>query len=437
MKFTGTVYVNFRSFPNSLKNKKIPMKTLISIVFATILFSGCNMLKFHTNVSKDNSLKIVRRPDSITYRSGKLDSLSKYIEGSNQYWVRDLRRYDPSNLNLKDNLNELLHCDFDSKTKWPESLPIGFNPDSIMKIGINPGLGIRKLHESGITGKGVGIAIIDDNLLVSHVEYKDRLRMYEEIHGSANKRASMHGPAVASIAVGKTVGVAPQADLYYISTWNATAFSTINYLLFKKKKVGTAGWYVKSIYRILEINKNLPQDKKIRVISISSGIDDKDFFKAVEDADKEGVFVISCSIGKTHNLRFDGLGKECLTDADDIHSYSPGIFWAKSFYANPDRFKTESTLMVPMDSRCTASQSGNNSYVFYRNGGWSWSVPYIAGLYAMACQIHKSVTPKEFWNKALETGDVIEIERNNRKYRLGKIVNPVKLMEVLKKQKET
>ena len=93
----------------------------------------------------------------------------------------------------------------------------------------------------------------------------------------------------------------------------------------------------------------------------------------------------------------------------------------------------DSTLMIPMDSRCTASQSGINSYVFYKDGGWSWSIPYIAGLYALACQVKPSVTPQEFWYKALETGDLIEIERNNKKYKFGKIVNPVKLMEVLKK----
>ena len=58
----------------------------------------------------------------------------------------------------------------------------GFNPDSIMEIGKNPGLNVRKLHKAGITGKGVGIAIIDQNLLVDHCEYKDQLRMYEEIH---------------------------------------------------------------------------------------------------------------------------------------------------------------------------------------------------------------------------------------------------------------
>ena len=110
----------------------------------------------------------------------------------------------------------------------------------------------------------------------------------------------------------------------------------------------------------------------------------------------------------------------------------PGSWWSNSFYENPDKFQIDSTLMIPMDSKCVASQSGINSYAFYSCGGWSWCVPYIAGLYALACQVKPNVTPNEFWKKALETGDVIEIEKNNRKYKLGKIVNPVRLMEKLK-----
>lgn len=203
------------------------------------------------------------------------------------------------------------------------------------------------------------------------------------------------------------------------------------YKIFGKRGVNPK-WYAKSIYRILEINRTLPDDKKIRVISISFGSGRKNFLRALDQAGKEGVFVVSSSLGRTHNLRFHGLGKECITDPDNTGSYLPGMWWAESFYKNPGNYNIESTLMVPMDSRCTASQSGTNSYVFYSAAGWSWSIPYIAGLYALACQVKPNVTPQEFWNKALETGDIIEIDKEGKKYKLGKIANPVKLMESLK-----
>jgi len=384
-----------------------------------------------TNVSTDNKLIISRKPDSTVFRMGKLDSIPKYNGNSTMPFERDLINYDPSGLDLRNNLIELLHSDFDSKTNWPKSIPDGFNPDSIMELGKNPGLNVRKLHEVGITGKGVGIAIIDKALLVDHIEYRDQLRMYEEIHGLRNERASMHGPAVASIAVGKTVGVAPEADLYFISSDDGTIFNRIKYILFKNRDINPK-WRVKSIYRVLEINRTLPLDKKIRVLSISSGSYRRNFLKAIEDAGKEGLFVISSSLSYPHNLRFSGLGRDCLTDPDNILSYFPGSFWSNTFYKSPDNFKIDSKLMVPMDSRCTASQSGKSSYAFYSLGGLSWSIPYIAGLYALACQVKPSVIPQEFWNKALETGDEIKIEKNNKVYKLGKIVNPVKLIESLK-----
>lgn len=408
------------------------MKNLISIISIVILFSSCRSLLYETTISKDNKLKIISKPDSAVYMRGKLDSLKTYKEGSSLNWERDLRCRDLSNMDLRNNLIELLHSDFDSKTNWPKLMPVGFNPDSIMEIGKNPGLSIRTLHQMGITGKGVGIAIIDQDLLVDHYEYKDQLRMYEEIHSMKGAKAAMHGAAVASIAVGKTVGVAPEAELYYISSQLASIWTMFKYKLFNNRDVNPK-WYAKSINRILEINNTLPSDKKIRVISIAFGSDKKSFLKAIAKASKEGVFVISSSISRTHNLRFHGLGKECLTNSDDINSYFPGSWWSESFYKSPDRFNIDSTLMVPMDSRCTASQSGKNSYVYYSMGGWSWSIPYVAGLYALACQVKPSVTPQEFWNNALETGNIIEIDKNGRKYKFGKIVNPVNLMENLKK----
>ena len=410
------------------------MKRLILLSSIAILLSGCNSLFFETTISKDNKLAIVRNPDPEIYDSAKMDSLQTYNENAANIWAYDFRCRNLSNLDLKNNLTELLHSDFDSKTVWPTSLPAGFIPDSIMEIGKNPGLNIRKLHQSGITGNGVAIAIIDQPILINHCEYKGRLKMYEEIHVPKKLQAQMHGLAVTSLAVGKTTGVAPEADLYYIATtpYGSPICSYVKYVLFRKFDLNLK-WYVKAIYRILEINRTLPEDKKIRVISISFGGEDKSFIKAIEQAEKEGVFVVSSSISHTHNLRFNGLGKDYLTNPDDPNSYFPGLWWSKNYYKNPDRFKIDSTLLVPMDSRCTASQSGDSNYVFYSDGGWSWSIPYIAGLYALACQVKPDITPHEFWNKALETGDIIDLQKDGKKLKFGKIVNPTKLINSLKR----
>jgi hypothetical protein len=61
-----------------------------------------------------------------------------------------------------------------------------------------------------------------------------------------------------------------------------------------------------------------------------------------------------------------------------------------------------------MDSRTTAGPVGPKDYAFYRVGGSSWTAPWIAGLYALACQIDPGITPDVFWKAALDTGDSLE-----------------------------
>lgn len=382
-------------------------------------------LQYRTSLSPSNKLSIVRHPsaaDLSGFHPGKMTELPSYNADSTQQWQVDLRSRDVSGLDLKGKLNDLLFADFDSKTKWPDELPDGFNTTTTMEMGKNPGLGVRELHNKGITGKGIGLAIIDQGLLVDHVEYKDQLKMYEEIH-CFDEQSSMHGPAVASIAVGKTVGVAPKADLYYIAETHGlfTEEGNFEYDL---------SWLSKSIDRIVEVNRTLPKDKKIRVISISLGIGGgmsgyQETYKSIEEAKKEGIYTVYVDSDP-----YLGLGRDTLKSADDINSFTLGNFLKNQANSNNRLYQTYSNnkLLIPMDSRCTASPTGTSDYVFYRTGGMSWTAPYVAGLYALACQVNPDITPEVFWEEALNTGDV-------NKQNLGKIVNPAKLLESIKKVK--
>lgn len=286
--------------------------------------------------------------------------------------------------------------------------------------GKNPGLGVRRLHEKGITGRGVRVAILDQPLLVDHQEYVERVRLYEEIDLQGRTGPSMHGAAVASLAVGKTVGVAPEAELYYIAKYN-----------FGRKGL-TMRYITQGIDRILKINEQLPKDNKIRVISISCGwtpsVDGyDDVMAACEKSKAAGVFVVSCSLERVYGFSFAGLGRHPSADPDLFESYEPGLFWAKSFYNRRIEFDSDH-LLVPMDSRTTASPGGNGEYVFHRKGGFSWSVPYIAGIYALAAQVEPDITPERFWNLALKTGRTIQLEHEGEKRPFGLIIDPVKLI---------
>lgn len=390
---------------------------------------------YRTLASAAGKMEVVRKPAPMIFNRKPLTALPQYDPQKPDAFAVDLRGADCSPLKLgREELQSLLHSTFDSKTKWPElkSMPEGFDPETVLSLGINPGLKVRELHQRGITGRGVGIGIIDQTLLVDHVEYRDRLRLYEEIHNNAEPAfAMMHGPAVASIALGKTVGVAPGAELYYIAETHGTYSK-------EGRFEWDFTWVAKSIDRLLEINKTLPADKKLRVISISvgwsKGQDGYDEVNAaVKRAEAENVFVISTSLQETHCLYFHGLGRDPNKNPDLSGSYTAGSWWARRFFSGEQSIDAGKYLLVPMDSRTTASPTGPEDYVFYAGGGWSWSVPYIAGVYALTCQVDSTMTPKKFWDLAIKTGDTISVDRDGRKMKLGSILNPIALFEKLKK----
>jgi hypothetical protein len=387
--------------------------------------------EYHTQLSPAGQLAIVRRPGPADFGRGPLAELPRYRPGSSRHWQVDVRGYDLTQLDLTDRLADLRHADFDSQTRWPEKVPAGFDPARIVELGKDPGLGVRQLHARGITGRGVALGIIDQTLLVDHVEYRDQIRLYEEIHAPAGSPSEMHGPAVASIAVGKTTGVAPDAALYYIAETHGTLGSN-------RRFDWDFTWLAQSIERLLEVNASLPSSGKIRVISISVGWspDQKGYretMAAVEKAKQAGVFIVSTALEHTHHLAFHGLGREALADPNTWTSYMPGSWWAGAFWAGQGRFAPGQRLLAPMDSRTLASPTGLTDWVHYDSGGWSWTVPWIAGLYALACQVRPDLTPELFWAEALQTGRTIRLSRAGVEVDFGTLADPVALVEKLQR----
>jgi Subtilisin-like serine proteases len=421
--------------------------TAIFLMPTSAADSSNNSLIANTLLSPKNTLEIVKHQPIANWSSSlyeKLDSLPVYEESEISHEI-ELRQKDLSNLNLVDRLNDLKHIWYDTDTKWPAKLPEKFDPKKIMEKGMNQGLGIRQLQLKGITGKGINIGMIDAALLVDHQEYKDRVKLYEEIH-CYDTMASMHGPGMASLAVGKNLGVAPAADLYFIGNTNT------NFLENNQSELDFTS-VAQAVDRMLEINKMLPKNDKIRVISMSMSFCPenkgyKELTAAIKRAKKAGIFVISCNLFETYNHQFwyQGLDRDPLADPEKTSSYhvipwkswmsqikhvtGTDIYYEKEF----NKYQPKEILLVPMTSKTMASPTGLDDYSFSREGGWSSVEPYLAGLYAMACQVKPDITAEVFLSQAMKTGDKREFTNNNKKY-TGKIINPVKLMESLKKIK--
>ena len=328
-------------------------------------------------------------------------------------------------LSLIKDINDL---SFDTDTIWPRQLPKGFDPKKVLDYNKNPGLGIHALHKKGITGKGVGIAIIDQGLLLDHQEYKKNLYLYERIHCS-DETAQMHGPAVASIAVGQDIGVAPKAKLYYIA-------STFGHYSDSQDEFD-ASIMADTILRVLDINKTLPKDDKIRVISISKGYSnqDKGYNKlqaAIKKADENNIFVITTSTNEYYKDFFIfGMDRDYEKDPDQFSSYEPVSWDAENFYNNPDEY--QNYLLFPVGSRTIAGCTKPDAYALSHNGGLSWSAPWCAGFYALCCQVKPDITPQEFIEVAYSTAVTNEIKHNGKTYSFGKVINPAGVIERLKK----
>jgi subtilisin family serine protease len=307
-----------------------------------------------------------------------------------------------------------------------------------MAAGKNPGLGVNALHEQGINGKGVSIAIIDQTLFTGHPEYQDNLALYEEIHVIPGENAAMHGSAVSSIAVGKTCGVAPDAKLYY---WAVDFAKSMNIQDASDKNIAFADGVAVAVDRMLEVNARLPESDKIRVLSISRGFDDlsdtgvQTFLKAVERAKAAGIFVITTSTFRYYDFMtpatdFAGLGKsDYAGDPDTLSTYTLSPWEQEYSSAFIDK------LLVPMDARTTADFTGPDDYVFYPQGGFSWVAPYLAGLYALSVQVKPDVTPELFWTTALDTSSKLTVKipatADGKEYTFNHVINPQALIDAL------
>jgi len=412
------------------------MKRICLLIIGILLLTlqGCSLSA--KSQEAVHSVEVPRTIETLDLHRTLLDDIPKYNAYDRRAMQVDLRSYDLTNLKLNKRLDDLIYADFDTRTKWPYWLPDGYDPKKIMAYGKNPGLGIESLHQQGITGRNIGIAIIDDVLLPDHVEYRHALASYMEF-SVENKEASVTGCQLASLTVGKTAGIAPDARLYYFAvppiSYSVSLSNTdIGYF----QKIYQYEPLIEALNSILKINESLNDSEKIRVICIGLTFPTNsqafyyldEIFRNVQD---QGIFVISSMLYETsgYTMDFNGLGRDPMADPDDLLSYTPAISYSPDFYTFGRYIHTEEGLLVPTDSKCTAAPTGKNDYAFYRQSNKSIGQAYIAGMYALACQINPGISPEAFWEAALKTGDELSFTKNQTTFTLKKILNPARLIE--------
>ncbi len=194
--------------------------------------------------------------------------------------------------------------------------------------------------------------------------------------------------------------MAPKAALYYyaVPPWKWQANQP----------------WAQQLEKIIEFNKTLTGRPKIRVVSLSLGMfsqwPDFDLWKAaVDKAAQNGILVLTCDPA---SLRLATLRRDPNGDPNDPSCYRTGR------YSHP-----KAALCVPAGNRTTASHEGRDAYTYWIEGGMSWTVPYLAGLAALAFQIDPEISPAqivELWTStATQTS-------------AGPVVNPPKFVEAVR-----
>ena len=259
---------------------------------------------------------------------------------------------------------------------------------------VEPGLGLRALHEQGYTGKGINVAIIDGSLLETHEEFRDRLVHFEKV-GVVSENELYHGTTVASVLVGKRCGVVPEANLHFFAT---------NFMNEENK--------FKALERLLSYNDTLDASEKIRFVNISSGPreHEEDFQNFIHQAWDQGMIVFTSTMPTVTNPPF-ALREAVYDNKEDLNNLDNIVIgdWVNEYLRQSsisredfvrDREERDNeagyiNLYLPCGRRYVASHSAKDRYVYDYDGGLSWATPLLTGLAAMALQVNPTLTNGE------------------------------------------
>lgn len=294
----------------------------------------------------------------------------------------DVRAEDLSGLDLSGRSGLIDTLIFNKQTIWPEiaQMPGDCEPNELMTAAMNPGLGVYGIHQQGITGMGVNVAIIDQPIYQDHPEYDGKIAAYYDT-GCDGEQSSMHGPAVTSLLVGENCGTAPDARVYYaaVPSWKKDA-----------------AYYADALNWIIAQNETLSATEKIRVVSVSAApsgagspflYNNQMWDDVVVLAETAGILVLDCT---NHH----GFINRAWYDLDDPENVAKCTAGAPGY---PPSIDSEG-IHVPSSCRTTAQHydyHGRDSYIYWGRGGLSWSIPYCAGVLAMGWQIRPDLSSDE------------------------------------------
>lgn len=265
---------------------------------------------------------------------------------------------------------------------------------------------IGDAHQRGITGNGIGIAIVDTGLS-PHPDYRDHIAGW---YDAVNRRGfpyddSGHGSHVAGIAAGSGhasggvyTGIAPDAHLIGIKVLN-------------NKGNGTIADIMRGLEWILRNQRRF----QIRIVNISIGANDQKeyheksaFVQKVDELWDHGIVVTAAAGNKgpdRQTISAPGNSRKVITvgsvdtfpvehprsaSKNEKHENHSGVGPTSSCIKKPDVVAPGSRIIS-----CASLQSVRSGHPYSIKSGTSMSTPIVSGAIALLLGQYPDMTPRE------------------------------------------
>lgn len=305
------------------------------------------------------------------------DSIDPFSrEGIWQLCYRDLT----NNRIELNSLSELSELCYNTQTVFPNNWQA--QAASVLQYGK-----VNLLDSGSLTGKGIKVAVIDRPINKKHIEFQDRIEYIEVFpHHPATQRMDFHGMTCASLLCGSTCGVAPEAKLVYFAIPNQTNPIEDYY-----------NSQLVALQKVLDYNQ--ASSDPIRIVSLSAPFT-KDQ-KPLRDSLANKLAQTGCQLIDATDFGHNFYGIDCIR-----HQENKRYLLSQWQHDNYERNKSSrngfidyfnSLCFVPSTRRTSASNDTNNTYIHWSKAvSESWSIPHVAGAYALCLQTYPNMLYEDF-----------------------------------------
>lgn len=258
---------------------------------------------------------------------------------------------------------------FSTKTIFPEKNPFHYD-DSVYHVDDK----IKELHNNGIDGTGVNVAVIDFTFKTIPDELEESLYSFKNCNDNAE--VHFHGTIVSTQICGKNLGVAPKVKLWFYGTGQG--------------KNNTVKDDIEALKDIYEQNK---KGANIKIINISASVqrENPEYNDIVNKLLSQGCFVID-SLTFSENFT-------CINQDPNTKEY----YYSDWQLLSMDNNELISKIAIPTGGKMTPLVTTTSDYLYCGQATYSWSIPILTGCFALALQLNPDLNYEEFIELAHKT----------------------------------